>query len=265
MLAAVELSAATASRDAFVPVAGRSTGAGGRGFYTTVWVTNVAEEHATVTLSFLGASQPNPKPLTYTQRLAPGEVRQLALPEHLLHGTSGIGALRVESTADVIASAHVYSLLAGESEARATGATFEAIPARSAFGSGESTVVPGVATPGARFKLYVVETTGHPLYFTLARLDARGRVLSRQRHYVGIREARAYDLASDGAVAVRIEGMNGSGKLVAAGVALPAESQDATVFTMSVPLAPRHRLPMGEMAAYALIALALVGAAFRRR
>jgi hypothetical protein len=264
---ATPLVAAVATRDAYVPIAGRASGAGGRGFFTSVWVTNVADEPASVTLSFLHSARANPSPFTYTQRLAPGELRKIELPDYLLAGGAGIGALRVQSTRDVLTEAHVYSVVAGEAQSRAVGAAIAAIPAQYAIGSNESTFVQGVATPGTRYKLYVVETVGHPLYFTLTLADARGRTIAEKRCFVSGREQRAYDVQAAfpnraGAM-LKIRGFNGSGKIVATGVAVSTESQDSTAFSMLLPSQSRHRMPAGELLAYVAIAVAAVASALR--
>ena len=270
MTAAAASFAATAARDAYVPIAGRAMGAGGRKFDTTVWVTNVSDEHASVTLSFLRAAQPNPTPFTYTQRLAPSEVRRIPLPEYLV-GSTGVGALRIRSTADVLATAHLYSFVQGESEARAVGASVDAVPAEFAIGSGETTLVQGVATPGTRYKLYAVETTSHPLYFTITLIDGRGKKLGQKRYFIGAREARTFDIPGEfsnahaSAVALRVHGVNGGGKIIVCGVAVAVESQDSTAFAMSVPLQPRHRMPAAEVAAYGIAALVVGIAALRVR
>jgi hypothetical protein len=268
--AAMVAHAATEARDAYVPIAGRAAGAGGRRFDTTVWITNVSAGHASVTLSFLRAGQSNPTPFTYTQRLRPAEIRRIVLPQYLV-GSAGVGALRVRSTADVLTTAHLYSVVEGESEARAVGASVDAVPAENAIGSNETTLVQGVATPGARYKLYAVETTGHPLYFVVTLIDGQGTKLGQKRYFIGAREARTFDIpnefpnAIDKGVALRVHGMNGGGKIIACGVAVAAESQDSTAFAMSVPLKPRHRMPPAEMAAYAIAALAVAVAAVSAR
>ena len=248
-------SSAIAATDAYIPIAGRATGAGGRRFDTTVWITNVSDEHAVVTLSFLRAAQANPTPFTYTQRLAPAEVRRIALPDYLI-GTAGVGALRVYSPREVLATAHLFSIGAGENEAHAVGASIDAVSAANAIGTNETTLVTGVATPGVRYKLYAVETTSHPLYFTITSINERGEKLTQKRYFIGAREARSFDVPATG-VALRIHGVNGSGKIIVCGVAVANESQDSTVFSMSVPSSPRHRLPLSELAAYLLIAILL--------
>lgn len=260
--------AATAARDAYIPIAGRAVGAGGRTFDTTVWITNVSEKPASVTLSFLRAAQPNLAPFTYTQRLAPSEIRRIVLPNYLL-GTAGVGALRVRSSGDVLATAHVFSIGAGESETKAVGASIDAVPAEHAIGSNEVTMVQGIATPGTRFKLYVVETSAHPLYFTVTLIDGRGRALGQKRYFIGAREARTFDIQAEfpkappSAVALRVAGVNGSGKVIACGVAVATESQDSTAFAMAIPSTLRHRMPGAEIAAYAIGAVALAIAAWR--
>jgi hypothetical protein len=262
------LFASFASRDAYVPIAGRSAGAGGREFFTDVVVMNVSDEPASVTLAFLRGQQANPTPMTFTQRLAPHESRTLALPPYLLGGDNALGALRITSTRDVIATAHVYGRGAGESDARNVGASLDAMPAAYAIGSGESAIVQGIATRGARAKLYLVETVGHPLSFRVDVLDGSGKTLVEKRFFINSREQRTFDVAGELAndplaAALRLHGVAGSGKILGAVGAVNVESLDTTIFAMGLPARPRHRMPLTELTAYAILTFALLAAAVR--
>lgn len=262
--------AVLAAHDTYIPVAGRALGAGGRSFDTIVWLTNVSDDAATVTLYFLRTGQANGAPFTYTQRLAPSEIRRIVLPDYLL-GTAGVGALRVRSTADVLATAHIFSIAAGDPESRAVGATIDAVPAENAIGSNEVTMVSGLAAPGARYKLYAVETSAHPLYFSATLIDGQGQPHGQKRYFIGAREARTFDIQAEfpnapaSAVVLRIRGVNGSGKIIVCGISVATESQDSTAFAMSVPRTPRHGMPAAEIAAYVVGALGLAIAAVRGR
>jgi hypothetical protein len=260
--------AAAASRDAYIPIAGRATGAGGRTFDTTVRITNPSDERVFVTLEFLRSQRANPRPFTYTQGLAPHEIRRIALPDYLV-GSTGVGALRVRATGKVLTTASVFSVVAGEGEERAVGASLDAVAAEDAIGIGETTVVTGVDTAGARFKLYTVETTAHPLYFTATLIDGKGDALRQKRYFIDSREARTFDVGNEfgdavaKAVAVRLHGVNGSGRMIACGIAVATESQDSTVFGMSIAPEGHDRMPIGEVVAYLVAALAVAFAARR--
>ncbi|HEX7151067.1 MAG TPA: hypothetical protein VF618_06230 [Thermoanaerobaculia bacterium] len=240
------------ARDLYVPVAGRITAADGREFLTTVSLTNPAIEATGVTISFLKAGQPNPAPRQQKLRLDGNESREIALEEQFL------GALRIEADRDVLAEARVYS--------RANGAGFNAIPAAFAIGTGESAIVQGAAAE--RYRIYAVETVGHPLYVTATLLDEDGRGVAQKRIFLGPREQRTFELAElfpqKRGSAIRLTGFNGSGKIIATGAQVATESRDTTPFEMSFPTAPRHRVKKTEAAAYAAVALAIVIAAVRR-
>jgi hypothetical protein len=255
------------ARDLYIPIAGRVVGHDGSQFLTTLSLTNPSSDPATVTVSFLRAAVANPAPRSLTLQLAPSESRNLELDAQLL-GNDTVGALRIQGTRGVLAQANVYSRMAGETSARNIGAMFNALPATAAIGTGESATVQGLAGDGFRYRLYVVETVGHPLYFTATLLDAHGSAVAQKRFFVSPREQRTFELTAEfpnvHAASLRLTGFNGSGKIVATGAQVRPESHETTPFEMSFPAAPRHRLQMTEALAYVTVALAVIVAAVRR-
>ncbi|HKO59408.1 MAG TPA: hypothetical protein VJ276_26305 [Thermoanaerobaculia bacterium] len=256
-----------ASRDAWLPIAGRAVGQDGRVFGTTIWLTNVSSDAARVTLSFSKSSQPNPTPHVTALTLAPGASRVI---DDL--GVEGVGALHIESTEDVVAHARVYSQLAGEEPTRSTATSFNAVPAQFAVGNGETATLQGGAlAPGFRYRLWLVETTGNPLYYELTLLDTAGRPLSRKRLYLGGREPRMIDvgeiLPSTRAdqLLIRIAGVNGNGRLIATASLIATGSGDGTAYEMTLATAPRTGFSTAELVAYGAVALALLAAAIPRR
>ncbi|HEX9985885.1 MAG TPA: hypothetical protein VGF69_21675 [Thermoanaerobaculia bacterium] len=253
--------------DLYIPIAGRVAGHDGRQFLTTVSLTNPSGEPVTVTISFLRTAVANPAPRSLALQLAPNESRNVELDAQLL-GTDTVGALRIQATGDVLAQANVYSRMAGETAARNVGATFNALPASAAIGTGESAIVQGLAGEGFRYRLYVVETVGHPLYFTATLLDVNGRTVAQKRFFVSPREQRTFEFTAEfpnvRAASLRLTGFNGSGKIVATGAQVTLESRETTPFEMSFPAAPRHRLQMTETLAYVAVGLSIVVAAVRR-
>ena len=273
-LVAVLLASAThafagyASRDAWLPIAGRAVGQDGRLFGTTIWLTNVSSDSADVTLSFCRSSQPNPTPHTTVLHLAPGASQVI---EDL--GEEGVGALHVVSTADVVAHARVYSQLAGEGPSRSTATSFNAVPAQFAIGNGESaTLQGGTLAAGFRYRLWLVETTGDPLYYELALLDTAGRPLARRRLYLAGREPRMIELANllpsaSGAasVVIRLAGVNGKGRLLGTASLIAIGSGDGTAYEMTLATKPRTAFTAAEWIAYTAVALALLAAIIPRR
>ncbi|HSP17810.1 MAG TPA: hypothetical protein VLV78_23900 [Thermoanaerobaculia bacterium] len=273
VLAAHTLLAGYPAREAWVPVVGRVTGLGGRSFYTTVYFTDMGRAMNDVTLSFFPAGQPNATPRSITLQLGPGQSGAAEIGPQLTGDAGAIGALRIRSTAPVVAQAQVYTRAANEPPGLDVGAVLNAIPAGDAIGTGESTVLHVPA--GARYKVYAVETRGFPLYFSL-----RSETIPEERRlYLGPHEQRSWDLAevmeprlqpgstpAGGGVpsALIITGINGSGKMIVAGTSIAAQSQDFGVYEMSLPTKPRHRLPWTEAAASIAAALAIAAAAFYR-
>jgi hypothetical protein len=273
LLAAILIATATralagyASRDAWLPIAGRAVGQDGRVFGTTIWVTNVSSDSADVTLSFSRSSQPNPTPHVTTLPLPAGSSRII---DDL--GVEGVGALHVRSTADVVTHARVYSQLAGEAATRSTATSFNAIPAQFAIGNGETATLQGGAlAPGFRYRLWLVETTGNPLYYELALLDPDGQPIARKRLYLGGREPRMIDVGEilpgtrADRLLIRLSGVNGNGRLIATASLIATGSGDGTAYEMTLATAPRNRFATAELVAYGAVALALLAAAIPRR
>lgn len=264
LLIAPGLFASYAGRDLVLPVVGRSSGADGRLYDTSVWITNVSKQPASVTLSYYKSAVSNAAPQTSTLQLNAGESRLLGAPE-------GAGALRIESNRDVTATARTFSRFPNESDARTIGATFNAIPAQFAIGNGESTEVQGIAPGGARYKLYFVEVAGHPIALELELLDPRGARLARNRIYLGAHQQTIADaaqlfpnVAAEHAI-VRVSGMNGEGRAIVAGASTANESHDTSAYEMAFKTSSRNRMPRGEVAAYIAIAAAVVVAALKTR
>jgi hypothetical protein len=242
-------------------------GQDGRVFGTTIWLTNVSSEAADVTLSFCRSSQPNPTPHVTTLVLAPGASR---IVQDL--GVVGVGALHIVSTAAVVAHARVYSQLAGQPPASSTATSFNAVPAQFAVGNGESaTLQGGSLAAGFRYRLWLVETTGHPLYYELALLDTSGQPVARRRLYLGGREPRMIDLADvlpsapAGPVVIRLSGVNGNGRLIGTASLIATGSGDGTAYEMTLATRPRTAFAPAELLAYGAVALALLAAVIPRR
>lgn len=270
LLAAVSASAGYPARDLFVPIAGRATNAAGREFLTALWVTNTDErDAAAVTLTFLPSGHANPNPRKVRLTLAPGATHLSdPLDAQLLGGGDALGALRVESNTNVTAYARIYSAGAAIGT---VGMGFAAIPARHALGNGQSTELQGVILGGARYRLFIAETAGAALTISVALRNLDGRTLAEKRMYVDtfehiradVRELFP-DVQADRAILV-IRGVNGNGRVVAAGAQIAAGSEDPSGFEMSFAPEPRSRIGWPEASVYIAVAAAIIVALIARR
>jgi hypothetical protein len=261
-LTATALSAGYPARESWIPVVGRATGVAGRGFYSTIHITDTTRRMNDVTLSFFPAAQPNVTPKAQTLQLGPGQSGAIEVGPQLTGDAGAVGALRIRASGPVIAEAFVYSRGANEPAGSEVGTVLNAIPVESAIGTGESTVLH--VPDNGRYKIYAVETKGFPLYFSI-RSDT---IPTERRLYLGPHEQRSWDLAeifpgsriSD----LEIAGVNGSGKIIVAGTSITSQSQDFTAYEMSLPTRPRHRMPWPEAAAYVGAAIAIAAVALYR-
>jgi hypothetical protein len=271
LLPVLPLRAAYAGRDLILPVVGRSSGSDGRLFDTSLWLTNLGTHAADVTLTFYEASRANAHPHTRRLRIAAGETFVSDTMDAALEGNASQGAIRVESTQDMVATARTYSHLAADGVARSIGASFAAVPASFAIGNGQSTTMQGIAPTGMRYKFYLVEVAGHPLDVSVALDDLHGRTLATHQLYVDAHMQTGSDIGAlfpgalpDHAV-LRVAGMNGEGRVVVAAAQIASESQDASAFEMSFLAERRPRMPPAEVGAYVAVAVAMIAAALIRR
>jgi hypothetical protein len=261
-LTAAELLAGYATRDAWIPVVGHAVGYEGRGFYTTVYLTDTSRAMNDITLSFYAAAQPNVAPRQITLQLGPQQTATVDLGPQLVGDAGATGALHIHSTGRLVATARVYSRGANETPAAEVGATLNAIPSQYAIGTGESTLLQVPA--GARYKIYAAETLGFPLYFAVMTMPGS----AERRLYLSANEQRSWDLEElfhgTSATSLQLTGVSGSGKIIVTGTAIAQTSQDFTVWEMLLPTEPRHRMRWRELVAYAAVGVALVVAAIYR-
>jgi len=263
--------AAYTATDLYVPVAGHGRSADGRTFSTTIWITNGGDATANVKVQFLRGQQANPSPRTFEFPLNAGQTRVFdPIGSEILGTTDEVGGLRIFSNQPLLATARAVSRLESESPAREVATTFNAIPARLAIGNGQSSIAHGVIVgndASARYKLYVVETSGEPLTYSIALTDPNGLALAQKTFFIAPREERTLDFSSEfpnvnAAHAVaRIRGVNGNGKIIFAGAQIAKESQDGNAYEMSYTTEPRVRMPMSEVLVYIAVAAAIVVAA----
>ncbi len=265
LLAAHPLFAAYADRDLIIPVVGRAAGGSGRLFLTALWITNTDDHPAVMSLSYLESGHANRSPKKTTVTLPPREtyvVDPLAPP--ILPSADSIGALRIESNADVVASARIYGYAPGAGAGSAVVMALTGIPTRLGIGNGQSSVLHGDGSSDAQYKLYVIETSGAALSVVVAVEDLHGQVVGEKRLFLDGFEHVATDTRQmfpavhlDHAV-IRVRGVNGNGRVIAAGTQIMPGSHDSCAYEMSFAPEPRTRIRAPEAAVY--IAIAALGA-----
>lgn len=235
----VPLSAGFTGKDLFIPVAGTVGEAGPSRFHTTMWITNPGDVAAEVELTFIpsGGGQPIPRQATI-------EARSTKIYENIaetLFGVSGaLGAARVQSTENVLASARIFSGIRSASEGHTQGLIFSAVPPGFGIAATESAFLQGVRQNASyRYNIFVLETVGQPIRAELRLISASGETVKTQPLTLGAWEHRPLSiaaLAGNDAIenaTVEIVAMEGAGRLVAAGSLIANGSQDATSFEMA--------------------------------
>jgi len=272
LAAAHPLFAAYADRDLVIPVVGRAAGGAGRVFLTALWITNADDHPAAMTLSYLESGHANPSPRQTKITLAPRETHVFdPLGPPILTSVDSIGALRIESDANVVASARIYGYLPADGPKTAVSMALTGIPTRLGIGNGQSAVLHGDGSRDAQYKLYVIETAGAALSVAVAVEDLHGQTLGEKRYFLDRFEHVAADTRQlfpavnlEHAV-IRIRGVNGNGRVIAAGTQIVPGSQDACAYEMSFAPEPRTRIRWPEAAVYVAIAIVVALALLRRR
>src|SRR4051794_28886795 len=273
LLAAAQTAhAAYADRDLLIPVVGRAAGSAGRLFLTALWITNSDDHPAVLTLSYLESGHANPSPRKTNVTLAPRETRVFdPVGPPILASINGIGALRIESNADVVASARIYGYFPSEGPHSAVSMALTGIPTRLGVGNGQSALLHGDGSRDALYKLYLVESAGAALSVAVSVEDLHGRTLGEKRIFLDRFEHVSTDtrqlfpaVTLDHAV-IRVRGVNGNGRVIAAGTQIVPRSQDACAYEMSFAAEPRTRIRWPEAAVYVAIAIVVALALVRRR
>ncbi|HYM61899.1 MAG TPA: hypothetical protein VEZ11_13530 [Thermoanaerobaculia bacterium] len=276
LLAALPLPAAYSGRDLFVPIAGRGIGHDGRAFSTSLWLTNLSgRDPVDVRIAFLQSGHANPSPRTTAMRLGPSETRAFEdLGAGIFGAESAIGALRIEASSDVVAHTHINIRGPADPIAATVPTAFNAIPARFAAGKGQSSIIQGFSTgtsPLLHYKLYLVETTGQPVYLDLDVVDEKGREAADHKLFLAGFEARTIEAREEfpslniSSGLIRISGVNGSGRVIMAGSQVSTVTQYGTADEMSLVATPRSPLPLTELIAYSVIGAVIVIVLLKRR
>jgi hypothetical protein len=257
--------AAYPARDLVMPAAGRARNAAGQQFLTALWLTNTDERSAAlVSIDFLPSGHANPSPRRTTLKLGAGATQLIdPLDAQVLGADDVMGALRIQSSTNIVAHARIY--------AGATGMSFAAIPARNAVGNGEATMLQGVMLGASRYRAFIVETAGAALTIALTLRDFDGRTIAEKRLYVDRFEQIRADVhelfpevKAERAV-LTVRGVNGNGRVVVGGALVAAGSDDPSAFEMSFAPEPRARIGWAEAAVYIAVAAAVLLALIVRR
>jgi len=270
--AAQPLLAAYADRDLVIPVVGRAAGGSGRLFLTALWITNTDDHPAVMSLSYLESGHANRSPRKTTITLPPRQTYVVdPLGPPILPTADSIGALRIESNADVVASARIYGYVPSAGASTAVSMALTGIPTRLGIGNGQSAVLHGDGSSDSQYKLYLIETAGAALSVVIAVEDLHGQVLNEKRLFLDGFEHVATDtrqmfpsVTLDHAM-IRIRGVNGNGRVIATGIQIVPGSQDSCVYEMSFTPEPRTRIRAPEAAVYIAIAALVAIALLRRR
>jgi hypothetical protein len=272
LLAAQPLLAAYADRDLVIPVVGRAAGGSGRLFLTALWITNSDDHPAVMTLSYLESGHANRSPRKTSVTLPPRQTYVVdPLGPPILPAADGIGALHIESNADVVASARIYGYVPGASATTSVAMAMTGIPTRLGIGNGQSAVLHGGGSRDAQYKLYVIETSGAALSVVVAVEDLHGQVLGEKRlfldgfEHIATETRQMFPSVNLDHAMIRIRGVNGNGRVVAAGTQIIAGSQDGCSYEMSFAPEPRTRIRAPEAAVYIAIAALVAIALLRRR
>jgi hypothetical protein len=224
-----------------LPAAGRVMGAGGSEFLTTGWVTNPNAAAVDVQFQFLEAGQENPNPLTVTDTLNPGQTKTYENLAETLFGRSGVlGAVRVRSSARVLASARIYSQAPGDTLANTFGVYFAAVPSSFAIGTTEQGSLQGVSqNTDFRYNFFVVEVSGSHTLVEVRLRDGAGAEIAAKSYALRPWEQMLVSM-SDLAPGVTVSGgridatvMSEAGRVIFAGSLVANGSQDSTGFEMS--------------------------------
>ena len=253
--------------DLFLAVAGEVRGSSGREFHTMVWITNLSARPASVQATFLERHPLQSPPSSVMIQLAPSETKEI--PDLLLQlRRPGVtGAIRFQSDEPVAVSARIFSTPEG------TGMYLNAVPREAGLRQGDEGLLQGVNYDGViRQRTFFVEMSGRPAGVFVRLRDAQGREIAHDSFLIEPYEQRSIPIAElgrgvffrDGSIVVRVTG--GSGRVYVNGVQVPAANSDGYFVEMTVTRARDHLgMSNGEIAIYALTALAVLAAVFFSR
>jgi hypothetical protein len=252
---------AVAARDLFLPVAGRIRDPL-HDVRTAVTLRNTAATDAHGTIRFVPAAGTPEQPKLLPVVIPPNTTRTVDPfgDEHAL------GALHITSDRPIFANGRIIS--------PGSSATFDAISSNDAITTGEAARLDGFTFTHAATetnRLYLIETAGDALQYTVIVLGGNGKVLTQSLGLVHACEQHSLDLdqlfptVAARNVSVLLRGMNGGGRIVAAAAITSRANGAIAPREMTVTERRERGIPTTEKVAYAAIALFILGAAVRRR
>ena len=252
---------AVAARDLFLPVAGRIRDPL-HDIRTVVTLRNTTSSEAHATVHFVPASGTPAPPKSLDVVIPPNATREVNPfgDEHAL------GAIRITSDEPLLANGRIVT--------PASSASFDARSPKDAITSGEAATLDGFTLTHAATetnRLYVIETAGDALQYSVIVRGAGGKVLAQNLHLIHPFEQHSLDLDHDFSTvaaqnaSVVIRGLNGGGSIVAAAAITKRGNGEITAREMKVTEHRGRGLSAVEKLAYAAIALFIIGAALRRR
>jgi len=255
------VSAAFATTECFLPSVGRGPGHHGSEWYTRIWVHNPGQTDASVRFSLLLRDQSNLTPLEYADTVPAGAVNIYNDPLTVLFGTSGFGALRVQSDLPLVVVARIFSQ-PPEGVPFSVGQLFAAVPAAFAIGAGEKTTLLGgwqtypMDASDYRYNYGLVETVGGTAVVEIRVYNYSGGERARETITLQPWEVRQWNLSrllpdsSAWAVYLEVEVLSGDGRLIAFASLIANQSNDPSTFEMqfgdSIPICNGTAPPLRE-------------------
>ncbi|HEV8436290.1 MAG TPA: hypothetical protein VGR95_22975 [Thermoanaerobaculia bacterium] len=251
---------AVAARDLFLPVAGRIRDPL-HDIRTTVTLRNTSPSEAHATVHFIPTAGTPTSPKSVDVAIPPNATRDV----DPFDDTYALGALRITSDQPLLANGRIVT--------PSSSASFDARSPKEAITSGEAARLDGFTFTHAATetnRLYVIETAGDALQYSVIVRNADGKVVAQNVHLIHPFEQHGLDLDHDFPTlaaqnaTVLIRGLNGGGSIVAAAAITKRANGVIAAREMKVTERRNGGLSWPEKAAYAAIALLIVGTALRR-
>ncbi|MGQ9494913.1 MAG: hypothetical protein ACUVRY_01440 [Thermoanaerobaculaceae bacterium] len=195
LLLSATVFATSPGTDLWLPSVGHGPGQMGSQWRTDVWIAYpTGSGSATVDIYFFPRGETNSWPPESRRiSLSPGETREFAdIIGDLFGKANAFGALRVQSTAEILVTSRIYSAgltvvdpASGQQKTGTAGQFFAGLPSQAAMGLGETTDIQGVAEDSSsRTNVGWVEVTGNPCSLQVERVDGNGTTLASQTYSV---------------------------------------------------------------------------------
>ncbi|HEX7192292.1 MAG TPA: hypothetical protein VF381_12060 [Thermoanaerobaculia bacterium] len=250
-----------AARDLFLPVVGRIRDPL-HDIRTSVTLRNTTNAEAHATVRFVPTAGTIATTKSVDVVLPPNATRTV----DPFGDERGLGALHITSDQPLLANGRIGT--------PPSSASFDALSPKDAISSGEAAKLDGFTFTHAATetnRLYVVETEGDALQYTVIVLGPGGRVLAQNLHFIHPFEQHSIDLdrvfpmLASPKASVLLRGLNGNGSIVAAAAITKRSNGEIDAREMTVTLRKNRGLSRTEKLAYAALALFIIGAAIRRR